>query len=770
MSKIKGISIFVILCIYCRTVEAVNGSLEYNTDQISRDGVNDPAMKYLYSFNDYVISLLSNRPFPQETLIDQDFMNLNVVKSVQNNQNRWLLHEQWWLGIAAVLVVGSLLYTIFYILYKCCVCCCGQKKEEVDGRWDDCKRTLLNLVFAFFVIISIFASVAVLLCSQYATLSVERFPSVITWFGDDLEMYKSYNNELADEIIENGWRDTKDEFKFYLHNTGRDVVNNLYDHVSNKIFFQLNKINSATMELRELSDDKAFGVMLEMLSKNGADYGLTSHQINTVNKLKLYLPRLEEMTQLKDLNKTLEATASNIQQKVDRYVNNIIQRIDEEDSTVQDVQLQIKKELDSLDFSEVHQLAHKLQKIFEDNKQYINIAWFAFLGVAAMLFFIALCFLFGVFYGMCGRRASYYNDDCCVRPTGGKFYGCGIFLAVLMFFVLSVVASVLMLVFANATDIVCDPWKHPESRPEMIDLADRVMYEKLINTRTNSGALSEVLGTKTNLKQLIKGCQNQTTFVQMIGLRDKYKNLSPFNDKIDEISKLGDSIRNFFESDFKLEVDLDVDETEKHLDQLRGFSEIDLTEFKSYPQIQQFLPLLERAESAIKKLSNLPTKGALVLAQNTLANKDEYGKNMNKVVVEATNKIKQIIEKYFNRLQDSLETRITSCEPISHIMGNMRMAVCDHTVDPINGIWMSLLLSVILFVPLIMMANSLTKLYNHAAPFTKYTVHEPHTEAAFTTDDYAMTMNPNKNYETRSNGYHDAYPPPYLNDQYRYRY
>lgn len=49
-------------------------------------------------------------------------------------------------------------------------------------------------------------------------------------------------------------------------------------------------------------------------------------------------------------------------------------------------------------------------------------SWNASLFVSGLLFFIALCFLFGVFYGFCGKSSTYYTDDCCVRPTGAKFY------------------------------------------------------------------------------------------------------------------------------------------------------------------------------------------------------------------------------------------------------------------------------------------------------------------------------------------------------------
>jgi hypothetical protein len=58
-------------------------------------------------------------------------------------------------------------------------------------------------------------------------------------------------------------------------------------------------------------------------------------------------------------------------------------------------------------------------------------------------------------------------------------------------------------------------------------------------------------------------------------------------------------------------------------------------------------------------------------------------------------------------------------------------------VDPFNGMGMAMLISLVLFVPLILLSTKLIRLYNNINPYTKYTIHDP-TSEAFATDDYGF--------------------------------
>lgn len=49
-------------------------------------------------------------------------------------------------------------------------------------------------------------------------------------------------------------------------------------------------------------------------------------------------------------------------------------------------------------------------------------SWYGSLLLSGIFVLITLYFLFALCYGCCGRRPTYYRDDCCVRTTGNKLF------------------------------------------------------------------------------------------------------------------------------------------------------------------------------------------------------------------------------------------------------------------------------------------------------------------------------------------------------------
>ena len=144
--------------------------------------------------------------------------------------------------------------------------------------------------------------------------------------------------------------------------------------------------------------------------------------------------------------------------------------------------------------------------------------------------FIAFCFLFGLIYGCCGQRSTYYNNDCCSRPTGGKFYGCGVCVALLFMVIFAVCTAVMLLVGANFTNLVCDPWKHPTQRPDMVSFVDRFYFHPLLNgIDTNEDIPKDLTFTK-----VINKCNEGQSFLNIFGLDKKLQLHNGFSDDLDE--------------------------------------------------------------------------------------------------------------------------------------------------------------------------------------------------------------------------------------------
>jgi hypothetical protein len=114
-------------------------------------------MQFVYHLNNEFIRLLS-RPFQHEKLFPGDTLNQEVIRqSFTERTNTWLEHEQWWISACILLICGSALFIILYLLHRCFVCCCGSAKKPLhtDGKYDNCKRATLHIVFGVFVIVNV---------------------------------------------------------------------------------------------------------------------------------------------------------------------------------------------------------------------------------------------------------------------------------------------------------------------------------------------------------------------------------------------------------------------------------------------------------------------------------------------------------------------------------------------------------------------------------------------------------------------------------------
>ncbi|VDK18730.1 unnamed protein product [Anisakis simplex] len=230
----------------------------------------------------------------------------------------------------------------------------------------------------------------------------------------------------------------------------------------------------------------------------------------------------------------------------------------------------ISVELRDIDFDGFKQ---SMERTFNsdhvDYARYVEYSWFAVLALSGVYALIAVYFLFGLFYGMCGRRPTLYNDDCCVRSTGSKLFGCGIWLAVFVLVFLSVIASVMLLVGVNLSSFVCQPLEDPLSRPDIISLGDRIVNlwktERiehdlpLLSYGTSSANSSQSLITS-----IIDGCSlspssnnynnnnnnintnkpAQKTFYEIFELDKKYRLLNVTARDLNGYQKLNDFIDN----------------------------------------------------------------------------------------------------------------------------------------------------------------------------------------------------------------------------------
>lgn len=124
---------------------------------------------------------------------------------------------------------------------------------------------------------------------------------------------------------------------------------------------------------------------------------------------------------------------------------------------------------------------------------------------------------------------------------------------------------------------------------------------------------------------------------------------------------------------------------------------------------------LKRFNDQIDQLNRKPESSKVQLAFNNLI--DENSQIRNNAFVNATQEhivsMNKSVAAFEQHVRVSMSTQITSCEPIRKILTQSHSVVCVHLVDAFNAMWTAMLISLILFVPMIMISTTLSRLYKN---------------------------------------------------------
>lgn len=60
-----------------------------------------------------------------------------------------------------------------------------------------------------------------------------------------------------------------------------------------------------------------------------------------------------------------------------------------------------------------------------------------------------------------------------------------------------------------------------------------------------------------------------------------------------------------------------------------------------------------------------------------------------------------------------MEFQITSCDPVHKILSQSHSIVCTYLLDALNAMAISMLVALVLFIPMIMISTSLSRLYRN---------------------------------------------------------
>lgn len=833
-------------------------SEQYKCGAFLEGRVEDKALNLYYDAVDQVITWLSS-PFPHADLLSNKALTGEFSEweeSFRTKHNEWLTWQLGWVIVVGIILAISVLFPIVYILYRCCLCCCSSSNPNAtDKRLDGCKRNLLNICIAIFIIIDVFAAATVLVSSQYAQYGLVELPNRLSHCVDDLQLYKRDTDTRIRKLLIDDYQTLNKSMNRQLAEAGQNVVNRVKKLTGAQAIDTLLNISSNADNVKEVlvnlrnqvnsinEDASRFEVEFARLKKTATDELLECVQ-NEVDAVKAVCHRAEKLfssintSDLKldtamiplgneealdriinaNISKALSASTfqfSSIEESLQREINskihsaqNTLRQIGDDLFVVAET---ISTQIRQVNFDELY---NTVSNMSDEKKtpamRYAKMSWIVSLIISGVFILLAAIFLFGLIFGICGRRPTYYNDDCCVRSNGSRFFSCGIWLTLTFFTVLSVFAAFLLFFAGNTSYLVCQPLRDPLSRPDVMSLAERYidMWKAKRDSRNDFNSLFD----KRTAADVIRACSRNETFYEIFEFDKKY-HLNQLKDfEKDAYGQLEDFLSKSLsdlppvnpisgllseEDAAALESLVDANLTRiggvalnklnsaaQELDLMsksRAFQEsientggrpkvissileqIEEIDFRiTMPLRKKLMELHHNITELDKKFSEMQIPVSTLLSKLRHAQAllmEDVKSHFEAAAREELNSTVSLVDQYVQHVRVQMQTEISSCKPIAQLAEHSTAALCNYTIDPLNGTWMAMIVSLICLVFIVFFATSLINLYNRMHSYPKYVVEPPleHHMSSFITDTYDTRQKPAYSNYSYTDDYHRTY-------------
>ncbi|KAM3960565.1 prominin-like protein [Aphomia sociella] len=435
---------------------------------------------------------------------------------------------------------------------------------------------------------------------------------------------------------------------------------------------------------------------------------------------------------------------------------------------------------------QLQQLTHAADRLAELYERYGPYRRYVGLAAASSLLLITCVMAWGLMCGVCGKRPDVYGaGDCCNKGQGSKCLLCGM----VIIFVLGGCVTLVMLAYfvvgITAQRFICDPLNEPRGNRLFADVERFVQLER--------APYYEERDPDFNLTFVITHCHANHTIYETLRLRRaldagawrrqlaravaaRAAALSPrypaprrplailkdsARRKLRQLADTGlsdfdfDRIVNALETNMtSLALDTLAEQlngTARSIAERSGYGNVtrelraaaaDLAELHAdvvLPMLNYTAALNTTAlklrdelrfnhtslKDAVSYLLYETTQAELFL--NTLG--PELMQNMTREFGEM---VASLLDAYLARVAEAASSDVGRCGPLSHAFNATRDAVCKNLLMPTNGYWMSVAWCVLLFVPALVLAQRLARLYTHVDAYPG-----PLVEAEYLYDAYA---------------------------------
>jgi len=727
-----------------------------------------------------------------------------------------------YIGILTVAGCGllmALLIPVIGFFFCCCRCCgkCGAYPDtHYDKRSDSCKRISLGILVSVFVMATVFGAVCAFVTNFYTYQGSQQLTGKLDNSLDDAGKYLEHTGDSVNTLLVLNYKELESVLGEVLDDSGNILknslakvtqaiaINNLTDIVAGlgAIRINLKDILDDTRTLEQKVDQLKVGLGKSQEELAGALADCNS-DTRCRNFLKEYdiekdLSLAEDFMSVEfkmpDLATTLggvkDLINNNIENKVlagKQEFDSIERQIEE---SIDDIKPKVKQEIrslgeelerqnnviqDALREIDIGSIQKDVPLIHDHTHQYMEWRYYVGLGLSSLVLLILICFVFGLFYGMCGKRpGGLYGDECCNKGTGANCLLTGICLTFLFTFPLMMGTTSHFLLGATLEKMVCETLQNPQ-QSDIFHQVDQVYLQPVLSKALNDGSRTQ---QNYSAGELLERCHANKTIFNVLKL-DKVYNLSSLSDWRAHygIGEFIENLKNKVQLDQLSDIRLLSPETISDLEQLADskISDMDFTRFTSLLENQITKIDLRNFISKLRQLKEVWRFDGNTRLSTQIENQALWLEGMNKVVADMkvtirhlktsvnslqensrfnhssmreavralinqansatrylqregpslvtdltaqfAGEIVELIDTYANRVNHSIQNQVGSCAPLSRSLNATVVALCNEIVDPFNGFWAALGWCYMLYLPIILLSVSLISLYRKSEPY-----------------------------------------------------
>ncbi|ODM96406.1 Prominin-1-A [Orchesella cincta] len=577
-------------------------------------------------------------------------------------------------------------------------------------------------------------------------------------FKDNYDLLSVTLNHILDqsgEIIKNG----------LSRKTGAQALNNLTDIVDTVEEVQKNvrNVERISKSLKDKADQLQAGLtdsknrLIFLLEQCETERCVDLKNLPEIRSLRVQndfqnLPNMTDI--LRELGQLLGTDVRRSIEEGKRAFNQLGIRIKNE---VEPVLPEIKATIDDTG-RELANIAKSLSQALTSVPvdEYRSCSYYAVLGVCITLAFIFTLLTLGIFIGFCGRQpGSEYSNECCARKTGSS----GIFFMFLTGGILMVVALVHFVAAGGLTQVVCEAVQDGDNRTEDVFRIPRMpvnsrydyvapAYSDIIRECRDGASAYTALRLSTvydidnitaladRFKHKARRLANQVTLpdeategIVFLTPEAKQQLMRFSRSKINKVkfddfaSQLEDSIVSVDLRDLigRFNITIEDPETSRMSNEVRSRLQNEVLILESL-QDKLLTPMLVDVRNAIDSLrflfeqqKQLATRVEGVAEAAERAQQSLHNSGATQQVRELAREFElefvRHVEDYANFTYKSIRDSVGQCQPLYTSFNATATTFCHKIGSPLGAFWFSLSGLLVLFIPLIIVAISLARLY-----------------------------------------------------------